>query len=490
MSHAKQHDVLIAGGGPTGLMLAAELALAHVDVAVIERRANQDVPGSRALGLHTRTLEVFDQRGIADRFVSQGTQHPMVHFHVPLPVSDQPTRFNFTLGLWQRHTERILAEWVNELDVTFYRQREVVGLSQDDAGVDVDLLGGERVRARYLVGCDGGRSIVRKAAGIEFPGWDATISWLIAEGRYTQEPKWGFTFDAVGAHAIGKPEAGEGMRLVIVEPQVNTGSDPTEQDIRDGLIRVHGTDFGIHDFTWVSRFTDLSRQAADYRVRRVMLAGDAAHVHPPLGGHGLNLGVQDAVNLGWKLAQVVKGVSPESLLDTYHAERHPVGARVLHNTMAHVAIRRMDDRTKALGDYVSEFLQNDAVRRRMVAEIVALDIHYDFGDGHPLLGRRMPDLELETTDGTRRVFEYLHDASHVLLALDSGWDADTTGWRDRLSVVRARYEGVWDLPVLGSVSAPRAVLIRPDGHVAWVSNGSDEGLREALVRWCGMPNDD
>ena len=259
-----KHAVVIVGGGPTGLMLAGELALAGVDVAIVERRANQELAGSRAGGLHARTLEVLDQRGIADRFVSQGQKHPAAHFRVPLDITDCPTRHNYVLGLWQNHIERILAEWVGELKVPVYREREVTGLAQDDTGVDVTLAGGELLRAEYLVGCDGGRSLVRKAAGIEFPGWDATMSWLIAEAQTTSEPKLGFHEDAAGTHAIGKGDDGV-VRMVLTEKHLHADSEPTLRDVSDALVSVYGTNYGIHSPTWVSRFTDMSRQAAAYR---------------------------------------------------------------------------------------------------------------------------------------------------------------------------------------------------------------------------------
>jgi 3-(3-hydroxy-phenyl)propionate hydroxylase len=482
-----EHAVVIAGGGPTGLMLAGELALAGVDVAVVERRASPELVGSRAGGLHARTLEVLDQRGIADRFLSQGQRFPAVRFHmIPLDISDFPTRHNYLLGLWQNHIERILAEWVGELAVPIYRGRDVTGFAQDDTGVDVALSGGESIRAEYLVGCDGGRSLIRKAAGIEFPGWDATTSWLIAEVETAEEPKWGFHEDALGSHAIGRLENGR-ARIVLVEPQIGAAGEPTLRDVSEALVAVYGTDYGVHSPTWISRFTDMARQAAAYRDRRVLLAGDAAHVHAPVGGQGLNIGVQDAVNLGWKLAQVIRRTSPESLLDTYHAERHPVAARVLRNTMAQMALRRPDDRTKALGDTVSELLRLDEPRRQLAAEMSGLGVHYDLGPGHPLLGRRMPDLDLVTASGPLRVFTLLHKARPVLLNLGEPGGIDITPWADRVQRIDASYAGPWELPALGAVPAPAAVLIRPDGYVAWVGDATQIGLADALTTWFGPP---
>ena len=276
-------------------------------------------------------------------------------------------------------------------------------------------------------------------------------------------------------------------RVVLTEPQLRPDSEPTLRDVSEALVAVYGTDYGIHSPTWISRFTDMTRQAAAYRDRRVLLAGDAAHVHPPMGGQGLNIGVQDAVNLAWKLAQVVKRTSPESLLDTYHAERHPVAARVLRNTMAQVALRRTDDRTKALGDTVSELLGMDEPRRRLAAEMSGLGIHYDLGEGHPLLGRRMPDLDLVTANGPLRVFTLLHDARPVLLNLGEPGGFDITPWADRVQLIDAKYEGTWELPALGVVTAPTAVLVRPDGYVAWVGDLTQMGLADALTTWFGPP---
>lgn len=483
-----EHAVVIAGGGPTGLMLAGELALADVDVAIVERRASQELAGSRASGLHIRTIEIFDQRGLVDRFLSEGQIHRVASFHMaPLDVSDLPTRHNYVLALWQNQTERILAGWVGELGVRIYREREVTGFSQDDTRVDVELSGDQRVRAQYLVGCDGARSLVRKTAGIEFAGWDPTMSWLIAEVETTEEPAWGFRENSVGAHAIGKADDGKTARVVLTEPELRLESEPTLRDVSEALVSVYGTDFGVHNPTWISRFTDMTRQAVAYRKGRVLLGGDAAHVHPPMGGQGLNIGVQDAVNLGWKLAQVVKGTSPESLLDTYHAERHPVAARVLKNTMAQVALRRTDARTKALGDMVSEFVRMDEPRKRLAAEMSGLGVHYDIGDAHPLIGRRMPDLELSTASGPVRVFALLHGARPVLLNLGRPGGVDVNGWADRVQSIDAEYSDAWELPAVGAVTAPTAVLIRPDGYVAWVGEHTRVGLADALATWFGPP---
>ncbi|PTL75733.1 FAD-dependent monooxygenase [Vitiosangium sp. GDMCC 1.1324] len=482
------HAVLIAGGGPTGLMLAAELALAGIDVAVVERRVDQELPGSRAGGLHARTIEVFDQRGVVERFLSQGQLMQVAGFSfIPLDISDFPTRHNYGLALRQARIERIMAEWVAELPVTFYRGREVTGFAQDDTGVDVELSDGASLRATYLVGCDGGRSLIRKKAGIEFPGWDASTSFLIAEVEMTEEPAWGIRRGEKGVNAIGKLDDGKRAGVVLVEPQVGNRIEPTLDDLRAALIAVYGTDFGVRNPTWLSRFSDMARQAASYRERRVLLAGDAAHVHAPTGGQGLNIGVQDAVNLGWKLAQVVKGISPETLLDTYHAERHPIGARVLRLTMAQIALGRGDDRTEALRENMAELLKMEQPRKQYAAMMSGLDVHYDLGAGHPLLGRRMPDLELSTESDPKRVFSLLHEARPVFLNLGEPGAFDITPWAERVRRVDARYTGAWELPVFGAVAAPSAVLVRPDGHVAWVGDGTDSGLRDALTRWFGPP---
>jgi 2-polyprenyl-6-methoxyphenol hydroxylase-like FAD-dependent oxidoreductase len=483
-----KHAVVIAGGGPTGLMLAGELALARIDVAVVEKRPNQELAGTRAGGLHSRTIEVFDQRGIADRFLSQGTVMQVAGFGMTsLDISDFPTRHNYGLALRQNEIEQILAAWVEELSVPIYRAQEVTGFLQDDTGVDIELSGGDVLRASSLVGCDGGRSVIRKTAGIEFPGCDPSVSYLIAEVDMAEEPAWGMRHGEKGVQGIGKLDDGKRARVVLSEPEVQRGDAPTVDELRRALIAVYGTDYGVHNVTWLSRFSDMARQAASYRDRRVFLAGDAAHVHSPVGGQGLNIGVQDAMNLGWKLAQVVRGISPESLLDTYHAERHPIGARVLKNTLAQTALARGDERTKALRESVSELLQMDGPRKRYAGMMSGLDIHYDLGAGHPLLGRRMPDLEVVTLSGTRRIYTMLHEARPILLNLGEPGAIDITPWAKRVPLIDAGYAGVWELPVLGEVAAPTAVLIRPDGYVAWVQDHTAQSPRDALAKWCGSP---
>lgn len=488
------HAVVVVGAGPTGLMLAGELALAQIDVAIVERRVSQDLLGARAGGLHARTIEVLDQRGIADRFLTQGEVGQIAGFaQIRLDISDFPTRHPYGLALWQSRIEQILAGWVDELGVQIYRGREVSGVAQDRTGVNVELSDGQFLRAAYLVGCDGGRSIVRKTANIDFPGWDATTSYLLAEVEMAaaatpgQAPQWGIRHDAIGVHALSMQGESGPVRVMVTEQRVGPTGEATLRDLSEALVAVYGTDYGIHSPTWISRFSDTARQAANYRDRRVLLAGDAAHIHHPVAGQGLNTGVQDAVNLGWKLAQVVKQTSPDDLLDTYHAERHPVAARVLRNARAQMALLSPDDRLKTLHAIMSELLSMEEPRKRYAAMMTGLDIHYDLGTGHPLLGRRMPDLELATANGPLRVHALLHAARPVLINLGEPDSFDITPWSDRVQLTDAKYAGSWELPALGTVPAVGAVLIRPDGHVAWVGDSADPALFDALTTWFGQP---
>jgi 2-polyprenyl-6-methoxyphenol hydroxylase-like FAD-dependent oxidoreductase len=481
------HAVLIAGAGPTGMMLAAELKLAGIDVALVERRPTAELAGSRAGGLHARSIEVLDQRGIADRFIAAGQTYPAAGYAmIQLSLADLPSRHNYVLGLWQNHIERILSEWNDELGIPVHRGVDATGFTQDETGVEVTLSDGRSIHAQYLVGCDGGRSIIRKTAGIAFPGSDPTVSHLLAELEVSEEPDWGMRNDEYGSHGFSKMENGL-VRVMITERTVGATDEPTLADLSGALIEIFGSDYGIHSPVWLTRFTDMSRQAETYRDCRVLLAGDAAHVHYPAGGQGLNTGLQDAVDLGWKLAQVVRGISPDTLLDTYQTERHPVAARVLRNTMAQTALRRPDDRSRAAHAALAELLAMDEPRQTFAAMVTGMDIHYDFGEGHPMLGRRMPDLDLDTADGPRRLYAYLHNARPLFLNLGNAGAFDLAPWADRVQTVDAVYHGPWDLPVIGPVAPPTAVLVRPDGHVAWVGENSTTGLEAALTTWFGPP---
>jgi 3-(3-hydroxy-phenyl)propionate hydroxylase len=479
-------DVVVVGAGPTGLMVAAELTLAGVDVTIVERRPTSELVGSRAGGFHSRTIEILDQRGIADRFLAEGKTHQVPFSgRLLLDISDFPTRHPYTLGLWQNHIERILAGWVDQLGVPIRRGLDVTGCVQDDDGVAVRLAGGEELRALYVVGADGGRSVIRKAAGIDFPGWEATTSAMIAEVEVTEGLPAGIKYDASGLHGLSFMEDGRTVRVVTSEPELGITTEPTLTDLSENLAAVYGTDFGVHHPTWISRFTDATRQAATYRSGRVLLAGDAAHIHSPAGGQGIGLGIQDATNLGWKLAQVVKGVSSESLLDTYHAERHPAGARALEYSKATSALQRHDARIASVRGLLDELVAMDEPRKHMVGRITGLDVHYDLGEGHPLLGRRMPDLDLRSGDEVVRVYSLLHTSRPLLVNLGPSGSVALGPWADRVRLVNASYTGAWELPVIGPVDAPVAVLVRPDGHVAWVGDGTQSGLEDALTTWFG-----
>ena len=485
-------DVVIVGAGPTGLMLAAELSLAGVDVVVIERRLDQHLDGSRAGGLLPRSLEILDQRGVVDRFLDAGHTHPAHGFAgIRMDVSDLATRHNYVLALRQSEFEPILADWVaGDLGVPIVRGREVAGFVQDDMGVNIELAGGEVMRSRFAVGCDGGRSVVRAATGISFTGSEATRSWILAEVDTTTEPAKGIRWDGIGMHGANRVGEDGPVRVLLTESILRQG-EPTFDELREALIGVFGTDFGLHTVHWLSRFTDATRQAARYRDRRVFLAGDAAHVHPPHGGQGLNTGLQDAVNLGWKLARVLQGVSPEGLLDSYQAERHPVAARVLQNTLAQVALTCGGDRHQALRDTMSILLAMDQPRHHVAAMLTGLDICYDVGQGagaHPLVGRRMPDQDLHTAHGPTRVSTLLHRGRPLLLNLIEPGAFDAATNSGRVDVVDAICDTPWDLPLLGRVPQPAGVLVRPDGHVAWAGHPADGEIAAALATWFGGPS--
>jgi 2-polyprenyl-6-methoxyphenol hydroxylase-like FAD-dependent oxidoreductase len=487
VSEVEMHDVIIVGGGPTGMMLAGELRLAGVDALVLERRESEALAGSRGGGFHARTIELLDQRGIADRFLAEGKTIRAATFgSTMLDLSGLPTRHPYTLALFQNHIERLLLRWVQELGVSIRRSAEVTAVDPSGDAVDVHLASGASLQARYVVGADGGRSLVRREAGIELVGPDATRSTLIAEVEVTEELPPAGKVDERGIH--GLHQMGDGrVRVVVTEAELGPPTEPTLEELRRELIEVFGTDFGVHSPTWLSRFTDATRQAASYREGRLLLAGDAAHVHSPTGGLGIGLGMQDAVNLGWKLGQVVRGISGEELLDSYHAERHPAGARALKYTMAQSLFQKADPRQEALRDLLDEVLGIEGAGTPIAALVTGLDVAYDLGVGHPLLGRRIPDLDIVTRDGPVRVFELMHPARPVLLEF-GGPGLDAGAWTDQVQHVLATYDGAWELPVVGEVAAPTAVLVRPDGHLAWVGEDSAEGLIEALSTWCGARN--
>ncbi|MGW5731360.1 MULTISPECIES: FAD-dependent monooxygenase [Streptomyces] len=492
-------DVVIAGAGPTGLMLACELRLAGADVVVVERLPER-TGESRAGGMHSRTLEVLDQRGVLDRFLALGELQGVGHFSaLRLEFDESESRHPYPLMILQSTVELLMEQWAAELGVQVRRSSEVTGIRQDESGVAVELRTAQTspatLRARYLVGCDGARSTVRKLTGIDFPGTPATMTSLIGDVELPDLPEdyiWGRRCPA-GDYSVIAFEPGWYRVITTEHGQVADRDEPTTfEQLRQSLIRIAGTDYGMHGPRWVSRFSDAARQAAQYRTGRVLLAGDAAHIHFPAGGQGLNMGVQDAVNLGWKLASVVRGQAPDSLLDSYHAERHPVGERVLHNTRAQAALARPGAHTDALRDVFAALIVFDDVNAHLRGMLTALDIRYPTDGDHLLAGRRVPDADLKTVEGATRVYELLHAARPVLLDLRGSAQvtAVAEGWTDRIDVVEARSEDDhWPVPAVGEIPAPAALLIRPDGHVAWAAaagEAPDTGaLRTALTTWCG-----
>jgi 2-polyprenyl-6-methoxyphenol hydroxylase-like FAD-dependent oxidoreductase len=468
-------DVIVAGGGPTGLMLASELRLHGVHVLVLEKDA-EPTRVVRSLGMHARSVEIMDQRGLLERFLALGQQHPVGGFFAGIAKSspELDTAHPYTLGIPQTITDRLLAEHATEVGVEVRRGCELVGLSQDHHGVTVELADGTQLRSRYLVGSDGGRSTVRKLLGVDFPGEPTRVETLLGEMELTALPE---TINTVMAEVRktqlrfgAMPLDGGAYRVVV--PAAGVTEDravpPTLDELKQQMLAVAGTDFGAHSPRWLSRFGDATRQAERYRVGRVLLAGDAAHVHPPAGGQGLNLGIHDAFNLGWKLAAAVNGWAPDGLLDTYHTERHPVAADVLSNTRAQMELMALEPGPQAVRRLVSELMQFEVVNRYLTEKIHAIGVRYDFGDGHELLGRRMRDVALKHG----RLYELMHGGRGLLL--DQTGRLSVAGWADRVDHVVDISEEL-DLP---------AALLRPDGHVAWV--GEDQrDLLSQLPRWFG-----
>ncbi|MDT5360351.1 MAG: rifampicin monooxygenase [Mycobacterium sp.] len=478
-------DVIVAGGGPTGLMLASELRLHGVHVLVLEKDA-EPTRIVRSLGMHARSVEIMDQRGLLERFLALGQQHPVGGFFAGIAKSspELDTAHPYTLGIPQTITDRLLAEHATEVGVEVRRGRELIGLSQDDHGVTVELAetgslgklrsGATRLRSRYLVGSDGGRSTVRKLLGVDFPGEPTRVETLLGEMELTASPE---TINTVMAEVRktqlrfgAMPLEGGAYRVIV--PAAGVTEDravpPTLDELKQQMLAVAGTDFGAHSPRWLSRFGDATRQAERYRVGRVLLAGDAAHVHPPAGGQGLNLGIHDAFNLGWKLAAAINGWAPDGLLDSYHTERHPVAADVLSNTRAQMELMALEPGPQAVRRLVSELMHFEVVNRYLTEKIHAIGVRYDFGEGHELLGRRLRDVALKHG----RLYELMHGGRGLLL--DQTGRLSVAGWADRV-------DHVVDISEELDVSA---VLLRPDGHVAWV--GEDQrDLLSQLPRWFG-----
>ncbi|WP_431954218.1 FAD-dependent monooxygenase [Nocardia lijiangensis] len=482
-------DVVIAGAGPTGLMLARELRVLGLEVVVLDALPER-TGESRAGGIHARTMEVLDQRGLLDGLLEQGHPRQVGHFAaIPLDFSDYATRYPFSLVIPQSLIERELESRAAELGVTVRWDAPVTGYRQDTSGVEIEIGGSNgihRMRAAYLVGCDGGRSAVRKLAGIDFTGTEATMTGMIADVELDDPPAEPFFGHRRGMGDFSAVQLQPGWYRLVVQRHdrvLERGAALSFDDFRANFTEIAGADLGMRSPRWVSHYGDAARHADRYRAGRVFLAGDAAHIHYPAGGQGLNLGVQDAVNLGWKLAAALRD-DADDLLDTYESERRPVAARVLHNTRAQTALSRPGPHTDALRDIMGDLITLDDVRHRLGLMITALDIHYDTGCDHPLAGRRVPDVDLVTADGPTRIHELLRPARPVLLRFDDTSPTPLEG-NGHLDTVFARSHAAhWPIPGVGDIPRPTALLIRPDGYTAWATNDlTTDGLAEALRNW-------